>query len=104
MSTPPRLSNPDVIESNDSLTGEFLWSNVNFGEAVTQTMTPLTRSVIQFTLDDWIFLPGFSMVGNIGGIPYLNISILASIFQALGRSRQDLLKAMESTLYMRLPP
>ena len=104
MSNPQRLPNPDVIEWNDSLTGDFLWSNVNFGEAVTQTMTPLTWSVIQFTLDDWIFLPGFSMVGNIGGIPYLNISILASIFHALGRSRQDLLKAMESTLYMRLPP
>jgi len=103
MSNPQRLPNPDVIEWNDSLTGDFLWSNVNFGEAVTQTMTPLTWSVIQFTLDDWIFLPGFSMVGNIGGIPYLNISIFASVFHALGRSRQDLLKAMESTLYMRLP-
>jgi pyruvate,water dikinase len=52
MSNPQRLPNPDVIEWNDSLTGDFLWSNVNFGEAVTQTMTPLTWSVIQFTLDD----------------------------------------------------
>jgi len=92
-----------MVGWNDSLSGDFLWSNVNFGEAVTETMTPLTWSVIQFTLDDWVFLPGFPTVGNIGGIPYLNISIFASVFHALGRSRQDLLKAMESTLYMRLP-
>jgi hypothetical protein len=36
---------------NDSLTGHFLWSNVNFGEAVTEVMTPPTWSVTQFTLD-----------------------------------------------------
>ena len=46
-------------EWNASLNGDYLWSSVNFGEAVTETMTPLTWSVIQFTLDDWKFLPGF---------------------------------------------
>jgi phosphohistidine swiveling domain-containing protein len=90
-------------EYNDSLTGDFLWSNVNFGEAVTEAMTPLAWSVLQFTLDDWVFLPGYSTVGNIGGRPYLNISVFASLFQAVGRSRQDLLETMEGTLYMRLP-
>jgi len=88
---------------NDSLAGDFLWSNVNFGEAVTEAMTPLAWAVLQFTLDDWVFLPGYSTTGNIGGRPYLNISVFASLFQALGRSRQDLLKTMEGTLYMRLP-
>lgn len=43
------------------------------------------------------------MVGNIGGHLYLNISILASLFRVLGRGRQDLLNALEATLYMRLP-
>jgi pyruvate,water dikinase len=90
-------------EWNDSLKGTFLWSNVNFGEAVTQAMTPLAWSVLQFTLDDWVFIPGFSTVGNIGGFPYLNISIFASLFHGMGRSRQDLLNSMEATLYMRLP-
>ncbi len=88
---------------NDSLMGDYLWSNVNFGEAVTEVMTPLTWSVIQFTLDDWVFLPGWSTVGVIGGRPYLNISIFATLLYGMGRSRQDLLNSMESTLYMRLP-
>jgi len=95
--------NPVTGEFNDTLTGDYLWSNVNFGEAVTEVMTPLAWSVLQFTLDDWVFLPGYSTVGNIGGRPYLNISVFASLFQAIGRSRQDLLETMEGTLYMQLP-
>ena len=67
-------------EWNASLNGDYLWSNVNFGEAVTETMTPLTWSVIQFTLADWKFLPGYPTVGNIGGTPYLNISIFRDPF------------------------
>jgi len=86
-------------EWNASLSGDYLWSNVNFGEAVTAVMTPLTWSVIQFTLDDWVFLPGLPTVGNIGGYPYLNISIFATLFNAMGRSRDNLLEYMESTLY-----
>jgi phosphohistidine swiveling domain-containing protein len=95
--------NPEIYEWNDSLTGNFLWSNVNFGEAVTETMTPLTWSVIRFTLGDWIFLPGYPTVGNIGGFPYLNISVFATLFRTVGRNQDALLKYMEATLYMRLP-
>ena len=90
-------------EWNDSLSGDYLWSNVNFGEAVSQVMTPLTWSVIQFTLDDWTFLPGMPTVGVIAGRPYLNISIFMTLFRAMRRSQQDLLRYMEATLYMRLP-
>jgi len=90
-------------EWNASLSGDFLWSNVNFGEAVTDVMTPLTWSVIRFTLDDWVFLPGLPTVGNIGGYPYINISIFATLFKAIGRNRDNLLAYMQSTLYMRLP-
>ena len=49
---------------NDSLSGFYLWSNTNFGEAVTETMTPLTWSVLRFTLEDWIFIPGFTINWN----------------------------------------
>ena len=90
-------------EWNATLKGDYLWSNVNFGEAVTETMTPLTWSVIQFTLDDWKFLPGYPTVGNIGGTPYLNISIFATLYRAMRRSQTDLLNYMEGTLYMELP-
>jgi phosphohistidine swiveling domain-containing protein len=99
----PRLTTTQTEQWNDTLSGDCLWSNVNFGEAVTAVMTPLTWSVIQFTLDDWVFLPGMPTVGVIGGRPYLNISIFATLFYGMGRSRQDLLDYMESTLYMRLP-
>ena len=90
-------------EWNATLNGDYLWSNVNFGESVTETMTPLTWSVIQFTLENWRFLPGYPTVGNIGGMPYLNISIFATLFRALRRGQADLLQYMEGTLYMQLP-
>jgi phosphohistidine swiveling domain-containing protein len=93
----------DNEQWNDSLTGDYLWNNTNFGEAITETMTPMTWSVLYFTLDDWVFLPGFSTVGNIGGLPYLNISIFASVFQMLGRNRQQLNENLEGTMYMQLP-
>lgn len=91
-------------EWNVTLNGDYLWSNVNFGEAVTEPMTPLAWTVLQFTLDDWVFLKGYPTVGNIGGRPYLNISVFATLFHAMGRKRQDWLRTMEATLYMRLPP
>ncbi len=90
-------------EWNATLKGDYLWSNVNFGEAVTEAMTPLTWSVIQFTLDDWRFLPGYPTVGNIGGMPYLNISVFATLFRILRRGQAELLQYMEGTLYMQLP-
>ena len=95
--------NATAGEWNATLAGDYLWSNVNFGEAVTEPMTPLAWSVLAFTLDDWIFVPGIPSVGNIGGRPYLNISAFATVFSALGRGPDDLLRATEATLYMRLP-
>ena len=81
---------------NDSLTGDYLWNNTNFGEAITETMTPMTWSVLQFTLDDWVFLPGFSTVGNIGGQPYINISILLRVSGAGKKSPTDSLKCSKA--------
>jgi hypothetical protein len=45
-------------EWNDSLAGDYLWTKTNLGEAVAETMTPLTWSVIQFTFDDVVYLWG----------------------------------------------
>jgi phosphohistidine swiveling domain-containing protein len=95
--------NPTTGDWNASLTGDYMWSNVNFGEAVSDVMTPLAWTVLRHILDEWVFLPGFSTVGNIGGRPYLNISVFATAFRAIGRSEQDLLEALEGTLYMPLP-
>jgi pyruvate,water dikinase len=90
-------------EWNASLAGDFLWSNVNFGEAVAEVMPPLSWSVIELTLEEWTILPGYPPAGNIGGLPYQNLSIYASLFKAVGRSEGALLEALEGTAYTRLP-
>jgi phosphohistidine swiveling domain-containing protein len=94
---------PETLEWNATLEGDYLWSSVNFGEAVTEAMTPLAWTIIQFTLSDWTFVPGVPTVGNIAGRPYLNISAFATVLSTLGRGRADLLRTMEATLYMKLP-
>ena len=88
---------------NESLNGEYLWSNVNFGEAVTEVMTPLSWTVLKLIFGQWVFHPAHDTVGNIGGRPYLNISLFASVSHALGQSHQALLETLEGTLYMHLP-
>ena len=60
----------------------------------TEVMTPLTWSVIQFTLDDWIYVPGIATVGNLCGYPYVNISVFMSVFRAMGKGRPALLQAL----------
>jgi phosphoenolpyruvate synthase/pyruvate phosphate dikinase len=90
-------------EWNASLNGDYLWSNVNFGEAVSEVMTPLSWTVLRAVFGEYVILPGYESVGNIGGWPYLNISLFASLFHALGRSQQKMLDSQAGTLYMKLP-
>lgn len=79
---------------NDSLTGEFLWSNVNVSEAVPDVMTPSTWSLWRIYHYDAnpIKMPGpIPFCGNICGRPYLNLSLLVSMYQAIGRdARKEL--------------
>ena len=90
--------NPITGEWNDSLSGEFLWSNVNVSEAVPDVMTPSTWSLW------WIFhcetnpiqFPGKApFCGNIGGRPYFNLSLLYSVYKAVG---QDARKEMRGDM------
>ena len=94
---------PAIGEWNASRTGDFLWSNVNFGEAVSGVMTPLTWTVIERVLADWMFLPGHHSAGSIGGRPYLNLSIFATVFHAMGKSTEELLETLEPTIHTPLP-
>ena len=80
---------PAHTEWNATLNGDYLWSNVNFGEAIAEATAPLTWSVLAFTPNDWIFVPGIPSVGNIGGRPYLNISAIATALRLTGRGRDD---------------
>jgi phosphohistidine swiveling domain-containing protein len=96
---------PTTGEWNATLTGDFLWSNVNLGEAMPDVMTPFTWSILQQgAIGRWIQFQGFSSIGNIGGRPYFNISIFASIFHLLGRTDRQVLEQIEGTLHLRIPP
>jgi pyruvate,water dikinase len=88
--------NPASGERNDSLTGDFLWSNVNFGEAIPDVMTPFTASALELgPVAQSIRFKGHSAYGTICGRPYLNISVFASIFAALGKNREQIVEMLD---------
>jgi phosphohistidine swiveling domain-containing protein len=88
---------------NDSLTGDYLWSNVNFGEAVSEVMAPLTWSLLQTWRQQWATMRGVPPFGNVGGRLYLNVSYFASALAATGKSEQEIHAALEDTLHMPIP-
>jgi len=88
--------NPITGEWNDSLTGEFLWSNANVSEAVPDVMTPSTWSLwwIYHYEANPIQLPGgYPFCGNICGRPYLNLSLLFSLYRAIGKDARKEMQA-----------
>lgn len=77
--------NRDTYEWNDSLTGDFLWSNTNVGEAIPDVITPLTWTVLKSFSKETDIIPGnYSLTGNICGRVYANIGLIASIYPAMG--------------------
>jgi phosphohistidine swiveling domain-containing protein len=86
--------NPETGEWNDSLVGEFLWSNVNVSEAVPDVMTPSTWSLWQiyhYETNPVRFPGNYPFCGNICGRPYINLSLLDSMYRAIGRdARKEL--------------
>ncbi len=86
--------NPVTGEWNDSLAGEFLWSNVNLNEAVPDVMTPSTWSlwwIYHYEVSPFEFPGDYPMCGNICGRPYINLSLLTSMYRTLGKDiRQEL--------------
>jgi hypothetical protein len=92
-------------EWNDSLVGNFLWTNANFAEAISDVMTPCTWSMWQIYLGQVIpvQLPGnYPLAGNIGGRPYLNLSMTASFGRVFGAKPRDTLRRAES-MFGRIP-
>jgi rifampicin phosphotransferase len=88
------------LEWNDTLSGEYLWTNVNFGEAVSEVMTPLTWSLLRRFRQEWSDLQRIPVFGNLGGRLYFNVSYIASAMKAVGKSQAEILVAMEDTLHM----
>jgi phosphohistidine swiveling domain-containing protein len=83
---------------NDSLTGDFVWSRNNFGEARPDVMSPFTFSVSEKVWGEASFLPGYHMAGNICGRYYANISVAISMLRAMGKSQEAALEQMGNLL------
>lgn len=87
------------VEWNDTLDGDYLWSNGNVGEAIPEVMTPLTWSLVR-VLSSMKIGP-HRISGNIGGRFYLNISTYTAIGTAIGKAG-EMLRSGEET-FGRIP-
>jgi phosphohistidine swiveling domain-containing protein len=94
-----KLSGFDPIsgEFNDSLTGDYAWSCVNIGEAMSVVMTPFTWSILRMCYDELAIVPGYAAAGNIGGRAYQNITVMTAILRVMGRNTEDMVKELGGT-------
>jgi phosphohistidine swiveling domain-containing protein len=92
--TPLLGFDPLTGEYNDSRTGDYVWSCVNVGEALSVVMTPFTWSLMRMVFRELDVLPGYASVGNIGGRMYQNVTVGISVLGALGQNVQDQAKEM----------
>ncbi len=83
---------------NDSLTGDFLWSRNNFGEARPDVMSPFTYSLSEKVWSEVSFLPGYHLSGNICGRYYANVSVSVSMLLTMGKSKQAAVEQMRDLL------
>jgi len=91
---------------NDSLDGDYLWSNGNLGEALPDVMTPATWSFIELFMPREISpptLPGYKGWGRIGGRFYMNVSMSASLGRVAGISVRRFVRLSEP-VFGTLPP
>jgi pyruvate,water dikinase len=89
---------PQTGEWNDSLLGDFLWSNVNTNEALPDVMTPASWSLwrIYFIDTNPVRLPDrYPFCGNIAGRAYMNLSLVISFYRSVG---MDLRRGMHADL------
>jgi pyruvate,water dikinase len=77
---------PLTGQYNATLTGDYVWSSANIGEALSVVMTPYTWSAVRRAYDELNPLPGYSAAGNIGGRAYQNATVMAAVTSALGLS------------------
>lgn len=84
---------PDSYRWNESLDGDFLWTNANVGEAAPDVMTPLTYTVfISFREEQWSSIGNVYFGGIIGGRVYVNVSAMTSLYGCLGLKVEKLLE------------
>jgi phosphohistidine swiveling domain-containing protein len=96
--TTMQTHNPVTGEWNDSLAGDYLWTNANFGEAFPDVMTPFTWSIVE----RYLRANGVErettqhpLAGNIGGRLYMNLSLGISSVAALGLPWKKLVRVRQ---------
>ncbi|MDR3584744.1 MAG: PEP/pyruvate-binding domain-containing protein [Desulfosporosinus sp.] len=97
--------NPAMEEWNDSLGGDYLWTNGNLGEAIPDVMTPCTWSLVQIFMADAMATSSVAPYlgyGNVGGRFYMNLSVAASLAATFGLNRKRFVKLTEE-VFGRLP-
>jgi len=91
---------------NDSLAGDYLWSNGNLGEAFPDVTTPATWSFVELLMTRMLFppsLPGYRGYGRIGGRFYANVSMSISL-EALAGISPRRFAALFGPVLGKLPP
>ncbi len=85
--------NPVTGAWNDSLSGDYCWSSVNFREAAPDVMTPITWSLAWVYINETtpLHFPGdHPPGGNIAGRLYFNLSLITSLYHVVGMdARQE---------------
>jgi pyruvate,water dikinase len=81
---------------NESLKGDYLWSNSNIGEIFGCPVTPFTWSIFKESVDRGLgSVNNHPMAGLIGGRIYLNLSLFVSILNKLGKPKENILKEFD---------
>lgn len=85
-------------EWNDSLNGDYLWTNGNLGEAMPGVMTPCTWSLMQIFMTDAMAsscVAPYRAIGIIGGRAYMNLSMSASLAAVFGVNTKKFIELTE---------
>ncbi|MHA1976256.1 MAG: PEP/pyruvate-binding domain-containing protein [Candidatus Hodarchaeales archaeon] len=98
--------NPTKGEWNDSLLGDYIWTNVNSSEAVPNILTSSTWSIFQKLYEEatpmkklYDIIPA---VGNIGGRFYFNLTLSYSLYKMTMNTPKTLVLIEE--VFGNLPP
>ena len=93
-------------EWNDTLDGDYLWTNGNLGEAIPDVMTPATWSFIELFMTRAISPPhvgDYHGYGRVGGRFYTNLSMSVTLSALAGLPKKRFI-ALTEPVFGKLPP
>jgi phosphohistidine swiveling domain-containing protein len=93
---------PVTEERNDTLTGDYLWTNTITAEVFPRAATPSTRSIWQIIFDRLAMGEAHPSIGWIAGRPYLNYSLMYAFLTKIVRDQRKAVDMLKDTVA--LPP